>query len=46
MPLGVTVSNFDQALAEAADALPLFGVSKPPRPRPDAAPRVAAIGRP
>jgi DNA polymerase IV len=44
--LGVTLSNFDQAPADAAEALPLFEVGKATVPRPDAAAHVAAIGRP
>jgi DNA polymerase-4 len=44
--LGVTVSNFDQALTDAADALPLFEVGKTTMPRPGAAAHVAAIGGP
>src|SRR6202048_2964228 len=42
--LGVTVSNFDSAPAEADDELPLFGSGGVIVPRPDTAPRVAATG--
>ena len=42
--LGVTVSNFDSAPAEADDELPLFGSGGAIGPRPDTAPRVAATG--
>jgi DNA polymerase-4 len=42
--LGVTVSNFDSAPAEADDELPLFGSGGAIVPRPDTAPRVAATG--
>jgi DNA polymerase IV len=41
--LGVTVSNFDLASAEAGDELPLFGAGGALIPQPDA-PRVAATG--
>jgi DNA polymerase-4 len=44
--LGVTVSNFDQAPADAADALPLFEIDKATVPRPHAAAQVAATGTP
>jgi DNA polymerase-4 len=42
--LGVTVSNFDSAPAEADDELPLFGSGGVIVPRPDTAPRLAATG--
>ena len=44
--LGVTVSNFDQPPADAADALPLFEVGKATLPRPGAAAHLAAIDSP
>jgi DNA polymerase IV len=42
--LGVAVSNFDQALSDTADDLPLFGVGKADVLRPDGAPGIAAAG--
>jgi DNA polymerase IV len=42
--LGVTVSNFDQPPADAADGLPLFGAGGSIVSQPHAAPGVAATG--
>jgi DNA polymerase IV len=42
--LGVTVSNFDQAPADAGEELPLFGAGGAITPPPDTAPCVAATG--
>jgi DNA polymerase IV len=42
--LGVTVSNFDQQPADAADGLPLFGAGGAIVSQPHAAPGVAATG--
>ena len=42
--LGVTVSNFDQPPADAADGLPLFGAGGSIISQPHAAPGVAATG--
>ncbi len=42
--LGVSVSNFDHAPADAADELPLFGIAEATLLQPDAAPRLAAAG--
>ncbi len=39
--LGVTVSNFAQEAADAADTLPLFGIGNAILPSDDAAPSVA-----
>ena len=42
--IGVAVSNFDQAPADADDELPLFGAGGAITPPPDTAPCVAATG--
>ena len=42
--LGVTVSNFDHAPADAADRMPLFGIAETILPQPDAAPGPAEAG--
>jgi nucleotidyltransferase/DNA polymerase involved in DNA repair len=42
--IGVAVSNFDQAPADADDELPLFGAGGVITPPPDTAPCVAATG--
>jgi DNA polymerase IV len=42
--LGVTVSNFDQATADADDELPLFDATGAITPPADTAPRAAATG--
>jgi DNA polymerase-4 len=44
--LGVTVSNFAQEAADAADTLPLFGIGNVIPPSDNAAPRVATAGVP